>query len=89
MNLTLIIFVMGILGFIFNRRNIILMLISLEMMLLSITFFILINSINIDDMLGQTYGIYIIATAGAESAIGLAILVTFYRLRGNIAIDYK
>jgi NADH-ubiquinone oxidoreductase chain 4L len=89
MNLTLIIFIVGILGFVFNRKNIILMLISLEVMLLSITFLILINSFNIDDILGQTYGIYIIVTAGAESAIGLAILVAFYRLRGNISIDYK
>jgi NADH-ubiquinone oxidoreductase chain 4L len=89
MNLTLIIFIVGILGFVFNRKNIILMLISLEVMLLAITFLILINSFNIDDILGQTYGIYIIVTAGAESAIGLAILVAFYRLRGNISIDYK
>ena len=89
MSLTLIIFVIGILGFIFNRKNIILMLISLEVMLLAITFLILINSFNIDDIVGQTYGIYIIVIAGAESAIGLAILVAFYRLRGNIAIDYK
>lgn len=89
MSLTLIIFIIGILGFIFNRKNVILMLISLEIMLLSITFLILINSYNIDDIIGQTYGIYIIVTAGAESAIGLAILVAFYRLRGNITIDYR
>jgi NADH-ubiquinone oxidoreductase chain 4L len=89
MSLTLIIFIIGILGFIFNRKNIILMLISLEVMLLSITFLILINSFNIDDIIGQTFGIYIIVIAGAESAIGLAILVAFYRLRGNIIIDYK
>ena len=89
MSLTLVIFIIGILGFIFNRKNVILMLISLEIMLLSITFLILINSYNIDDIIGQTYGIYIIVTAGAESAIGLAILVAFYRLRGNITIDYK
>jgi NADH-ubiquinone oxidoreductase chain 4L len=89
MSLTLIIFVIGILGFIFNRKNVILMLMSLEVMLLAVTFLILINSFNIDDIIGQTYGIYIIVIAGAESAIGLAILVAFYRLRGNITIDYK
>ena len=89
MSLTLIIFIIGILGFIFNRKNIILMLISLEVMLLAITFLILINSFNIDDIIGQTFGVYIIVIAGAESAIGLAILVAFYRLRGNIIIDYK
>jgi NADH-ubiquinone oxidoreductase chain 4L len=89
MNLTLILFAIGILGFVLNRKNIILMLISIEIMLLSITFLILVSSINIDDIIGQTYAIYIIAIAASESAIGLGILVAFYRLRGSIAIDYK
>jgi len=89
MNLFLIIFLIGILGFILNRKNIILMLISLEIMLLGITFLILVNSIYLDDILGQTYAIYIIAVAGAESAIGLGILVSYYRLRGNILILYN
>lgn len=89
MNLTLILFLIGVLGFILNRKNIILMLISIEIMLLSITFLILISSLLIDDIIGQTYAIYIISIAGAESAIGLGILVAFYRLRGSIAIEYK
>ena len=89
MNLALILFVIGILGFVLNRKNIILMIISLEIMLLAITFLILISSLSFDDILGQTYGIYVIAIAGAESAIGLAILVAFYRLRGSISIEYK
>ena len=89
MNLTLILFLIGILGFVLNRKNIILMLISIEIMLLSITFLILVSSFNIDDIIGQTYAIYIIVIAGAESAIGLGILVAFYRLRGSIAIEYK
>jgi NADH-ubiquinone oxidoreductase chain 4L len=65
------------------------MLISIEIMLLAITFLILVNSFNFDDILGQVYAVYIIAIAGAESAIGLGILVAFYRLRGSIAIEYK
>lgn len=81
MNITLILFLIGILGFVLNRKNIILMLISIEIMLLSITFLILVSSLNIDDIIGQTYAIYIIAVAGAESAIGLGILVAFYRLK--------
>ena len=89
MNLSLILFLIGILGFVLNRRNIILMLISIEIMLLSITFLILVSSLSFDDILGQTYAIYVIAIAGAESAIGLGILVAFYRLRGSIAIEYK
>ena len=89
MKLSLILFIIGILGFVLNRKNIILMLISIEIMLLSITVLILLSSVCFDDILGQTFSIYIIAIAGAESAIGLGILVAFYRLRGSIAIKYK
>jgi len=64
-------------------------MLSIEIMLLAITFLILITSLNFDDILGQVYAIYIIAIAGAESAIGLGILVAFYRLRGSIAIEFK
>ena len=89
MNLSLFLFLIGILGFILNRKNIILMIIAIEIMLLAITFLILIYSFSFDDILGQVFAIYIIAIAGAESAIGLGILVAFYRLRGSIEIDYK
>jgi NADH-ubiquinone oxidoreductase chain 4L len=86
MNLSLIIFLIGILGFVLNRKNIILMLISIEIMLLSITLIILLNSTIFEDILGQIFSIYIIVIAAAESAIGLGILVAFYRLRGSIAL---
>lgn len=89
MKLTLILFIIGMLGFVLNRKNIILMLISIEIMLLSITVLILLSSVCFDDILGQIFSIFIIAIAGAESAIGLGILVAFYRLRGSIAIEYK
>jgi NADH-ubiquinone oxidoreductase chain 4L len=89
MNLSLILFLVGILGFVLNRKNIILMLISIEIMLLAITFLILLYSFSFDDILGQVFAVYVIAIAGAESAIGLGILVAFYRLRGSIEIDYK
>ena len=89
MNLSLILFLIGILGFVLNRRNIILMLISIEIMLLAITFLILLGSLSFDDILGQTYAVYIISIAGAESAIELGILVAFYRLRGSVTIEFK
>lgn len=89
MKLSIILFIIGILGFVLNRKNIILMLISIEIMLLSVTVLILLSSVCFDDILGQTFSIYIIAIAGAESAIGLGILVAFYRLRGSISIEYK
>ena len=88
-DLSIILFLVGIIGFVLNRKNIILILISIEIMLLAVTFLILVNSLSFDDMLGQTYAIYIICIAGAESAIGLGIVVAFYRLRGNIVIEYK
>ena len=88
MNFSLILFLIGILGFVLNRKNIILMLISIEIMLLSITFLILISSLNFDDILGQTFAIYIITIAGAESAIGLGILVAFYRFISFIILYY-
>lgn len=88
MIITLVLFSIGILGFIFNRKNMILMLISIEIMLLSIVILILMTSIIIDDIIGQLCGIYVITIAGAESAIGLAILVAFYRLKGSFIFGY-
>lgn len=87
MNLSLILFLIGLLGFILNRKNIILMLISIEIMLLAVTFLMLISSYQLDDNLGQTFIVYIISIAGAESVIGLSIIVAYYRLRGNITIS--
>ena len=86
MNLSLILFTIGILGFVLNRKNILLMMISIEILLLAVTILVLASSMNFDDILGQTYGIYIILLAAAESAIGLGILVAYYRLRGSISL---
>ena len=87
MNLSLVLFLIGILGFVLNRKNIILMLISIEIMLLAVTLLVIISSFSFDDILGQTYSVYIIAIAGAESAIGLGLLVAYYRLRGTISLS--
>jgi len=83
---SLTLFIIGLIGFILNRKNIILMLISIEIMLLSITILILLNSLHFDDSIGQIFGLFIIALAGAESAIGLSILVAYYRLNGHISL---
>jgi NADH-ubiquinone oxidoreductase chain 4L len=80
MNISLILFLIGILGFILNRKNIILMIIAIEIMLLAVTLLVLIMSYAFDDSIGQTFSIYIISVAGAESVIGLSILVAYYRL---------
>jgi len=87
MTLSIVLFLLGILGFVLNRKNIILMLISIEIMLLAVTVLVIVSSFAFDDIVGQTYSIYIIAIAGAESAIGLGILVAFYRLRGTISLS--
>ena len=79
MKLGLLLYLIGLLGFVLNRKNIILMLISIEIMLLAITFIIIINSYMFEDVTGQVFAIYIIVIAAAESAIGLGILVAFYR----------
>lgn len=86
MNLSIILFLIGILGFILNRKNIILMIIAIEIMLLAVTLLVLISSYGFDDNIGQTFSIYIISIAGAESVIGLSILVAYYRLRGTISL---
>ena len=87
MNLSITLFIIGILGFVLNRKNILVMIFSIEIMLLSITILVLVSSSNFDDVLGQTYAIYIIVLAAAESAIGLGILVAYYRLRGSISLS--
>ena len=86
MSLAHLLFVVGVLGFALNRQNLILALLSIEIMLLAVTLLVLVSSYSFDDIAGQTYSIYIIAIAGAESAIGLGILVAYYRLRGNISL---
>ena len=86
MNFSIFLFLIGILGFVLNRKNIILMLISIEIMLLAVTLLVLVSSFNFDDNVGQTFSIYIISIAGAESVIGLSILVAYYRLRGTISL---
>jgi|ERR1700726_772841 NADH-ubiquinone oxidoreductase chain 4L len=89
MNLSLILFLIGILGFILNRKNIILMIIAIEIMLLSVTLLLLISSFGFDDNVGQTFSIFIISIAGAESVIGLSILVAFYRFYSSLISFYQ
>lgn len=87
MNLTLLLFIIGLLGFVINKKNIILLFISIEIMLLSITLLILQGSYIMDDLTGLLYGVIILIIAGAESAIGLSILVAYYKLRGSLSLE--
>jgi NADH:ubiquinone oxidoreductase subunit K len=74
------------LGIILNRSNIIITFISIEMMLLSINYIFIIYSRFLDDILGQIYSLLFLTIGAAESAIGLGILIAFYRVRKNIFI---
>ena len=87
MNLIIILlFLIGIAGFILNRNNVILLIVAIELLLLAVTLLILITSFELNDNVGQTYSIYIISIAGAESIIGLSIIVAYYKLRGNLLL---
>jgi NADH-quinone oxidoreductase subunit K len=83
----LILFIIGLSGIFLNRKNIIIMLMSIELILLSINFNFIICSIFLDDIIGQIFALLILTVAAAESAIGLAILVIYYRIRGIITIE--
>jgi len=64
------------------------MLMSIELMLLAVNLNFLIFSVFLDDMMGQLFALFILTVAAAESAIGLAILVVYYRIRGTVAVEY-
>ena len=86
MTLPLVLFLIGVLGFVLNRRNLILLLVSIELILLAVTLLVLVSANQYNDATGQAFAVYIIVVAGAESAIGLGILVAYYRLRGTISL---
>jgi len=81
MDLALILFGLGTVGFIFNRNNLILMIISIEIILLAVSVMTLLFSWQFNDILAEIFGLYIIGVAGAESAIGLAIMIAYFKIR--------
>lgn len=76
----LLLFIIGIFGLFLSRKNLILVLMSLELLLLSINWYLLLVSNYLDDLLGQTFPILILSVAAAESAIGLALIISYYKL---------
>ena len=85
--LPLLIFFSGLAGIFLNRRNIIVMIMSIELMLLAVNFDFILFSIYLGDRMGQMFSLFILTVAAAESAIGLAILVAFYRSRGTLSVE--
>ena len=82
-----ILFTLGIAGIILNQKNIIVILMSVELILLAVNLNLVAFSSFLHDLTGQVFGLFVLTVAAAESAIGLAILVVYYRNRGTIAVE--
>lgn len=80
-------YLIGLFGILLNRRNIIILLMSIELVLLGCNLNFIIFSYALDDMIGQMFALLVLTVAAAESAVGLAILVIYFRVRGNILVD--
>ena len=85
--LSAIVFTIGVCGIFLNRKNVIIILMSIELMLLAVNINFVAFSVYLEDLTGQIFTIFTLTVAAAEAAIGLAILVIFYRKKGSIAID--
>lgn len=82
-----ILFVMGVLGIFLNRKNIIIILMAIELILLSVNINLVAFSAFLGDLTGQIFAMFVLTVAAGEAAIGLAILVIYFRGRGTIAVD--
>lgn len=86
MIVAILLLLLGVLGIVLNRGHLIIMLMSIELILLAASFLFLINSMITDALIEQVFTIMILTVAAAESSIGLAIMVAYYRIKGTIAI---
>jgi NADH-quinone oxidoreductase subunit K len=82
-----IVFTLGVFGIFLNRRNVIIILRSVELILLAVNINMVAFSAYLNDLVGQVFSMFILTVAAAEAAIGLAILVVYFRNRGNIAVE--
>lgn len=82
-----ILFTLGVFGIFLNRKNIIIILMSIELILLSVNINFVAFSSFLGDLMGQVFALFILTVAAAEAAIGLAILVVYFRNRNTIAVD--
>ena len=82
-----VLFTIGVIGIFLNRKNVIVILMSVELMLLAVNLNLVAFSAHLGDLTGQVFALIVLTVAAAESAIGLAILVTYYRNRGSIAVE--
>jgi NADH-quinone oxidoreductase subunit K len=82
-----ILFTLGIFGIFLNRKNVIIILMSIELMLLAINLNLVVFSAYLGDLVGQVFAMFVLTVAAAEAAIGLAILVVYFRNRGSIEVE--
>ena len=82
-----ILFTIGVLGIFVNRKNVIVILMSIELILLAVNINLVAFSVFLHQVAGQIFALFVLTVAAAEAAVGLAILVTFFRWRGDIAVD--
>ncbi len=82
-----ILFTIGVFGIFLNRKNVIIILMSIELILLAVNVNLVAFSAYLGDLVGQVFAMFVLTVAAAEAAIGLAILVVFYRNRGTIAVE--
>ena len=82
-----ILFTLGIFGIFLNRKNVIVILMSIELMLLAVNINLVAFSVFLGNVTGQIFAMFVLTVAAAEAAVGLAILVTFFRNRGDIDVD--
>ena len=82
-----ILFTLGVFGIFLNRKNVIIILMSVELMLLAVNINLIAFSAHLHDMVGQAFAMFVLTVAAAEAAIGLAILVVYFRNRGSIAVE--
>ena len=82
-----ILFTLGVFGIFLNRRNVIVILMSIELMLLAVQINLVTFSVYLHDLAGQVFAMFVLTIAAAEAAIGLAILVAFFRNKGSIAVE--
>jgi NADH-quinone oxidoreductase subunit K len=82
-----LLFLLGVLGIFINRKNVIVILMSIELMLLAVNINFVAFSAYLGDLAGQVFSLFVLTVAAAEAAIGLAILVIYFRNRGSIAVD--
>lgn len=82
-----ILFVLGVLGIFLNRKNVIVILMAIELILLAVNINFVAFSAFMNDLVGQVFAMLVLTVAAAEAAIGLAILVIYFRNRGTIAVD--